>query len=214
MKRVFYFIGVGVLTTLLAGAATAQSDSLAEMARQKRKEKAGQPAASPARVFTNDNLPRTDKLSTVGPEQPATNEQMAEGNASAHADATESEGSAPASTANTPSSSSSAAATADTAKARQAEWGEWRKKISAQKDAVDLLQRELDVQQREYRLRAAAFYADAGNRLRNSAQWDQQDSKYKEQSEEKQKGLDEAKQKLDDMREEARKTGVPASSIE
>jgi hypothetical protein len=207
MKRVFYFIGVGLLTTLLAGAATAQSDSLAEMARQKRKEKAGQPTASPARVFTNDNLPRTDKLSTVGPEQPetsvATNEQMAESNAAAHADAAKSDGSA----------SASASAT-DTAKAREAAWAEWRKKINAQKDVVDLLQRELDVQQREYRLKAAAFYADAGNRLRNSAQWDQQDSKYKEQSEEKQKSLDEAKQKLDDMREEARKAGVPASYTE
>lgn len=71
--------------------------------------------------------------------------------------------------------------------------------------------RELDVLQREYQLRAAAFYADAGNRLRNQAVWDQEDAKYKEQIADKQKELDTAKQKLDDMQEDARKAGMPSS---
>jgi len=73
------------------------------------------------------------------------------------------------------------------------------------------LTRELDVLQREYQIRAAAMYADAGNRLRNSGNWDQQDAQYKQQIADKQKALDDAKQKLDDMREEARKAGVPSS---
>ena len=34
----------------------------------------------------------------------------------------------------------------------------------------------LDVAQREYRLRAASFYGDAGDRLRNSAAWDKEDA--------------------------------------
>ena len=45
---------------------------------------------------------------------------------------------------------------------------EWKQKIADQQGKIDLLSRELDVTQREYRLRAAAFYADAGNRLRGS----------------------------------------------
>ena len=74
-----------------------------------------------------------------------------------------------------------------------------------------MLARELDVLQREYQIRAAAMYADAGNRMRNSADWDKQDAQYKQQIADKQKSVDEAKQKLDDLQEDARKAGVPAS---
>jgi hypothetical protein len=69
----------------------------------------------------------------------------------------------------------------------------------------------LDVTQREYQLRAAAMYADAGNRLRNSTDWDKQDSQYKQQIADKQKALDDAKQKLDDLKDGAQKAGMPAS---
>ena len=74
--------------------------------------------------------------------------------------------------------------------------------------------RELDVTQREYQLRAAAMYADAGNRLRNSVQWDKEEATYKQQLADKQKALDEAKQKLEDMKEEAVKAGIPSSMLE
>lgn len=90
----------------------------------------------------------------------------------------------------------------------------WQKKIADQKDRIDLISRDLDVTQREYHLRAAAFVADAGNRLRNSGTWDQEDAKYKQQITDKQKELEDAKQKLDDMQEEARKSGVPSSQRE
>ena len=55
------------------------------------------------------------------------------------------------------------------------------------------------------------MYGDAGNRLRNSADWDKQDAQYKQQIADKQKALDDAKQKQDEMQEEARKAGVPSS---
>ena len=55
------------------------------------------------------------------------------------------------------------------------------------------------------------MYADVGNRLRNSAEWDKQDAQYKQQIADKQKALDDAKQKLEDLREAARKAGVPSS---
>ena len=65
--------------------------------------------------------------------------------------------------------------------------------------------------QREYQVRAAAMYADVGNRMRNAADWDKQDAKYKQDIADKQKALDEAKQKQDDLQEEARRAGVSAS---
>ena len=72
----------------------------------------------------------------------------------------------------------------------------------------------MDVLQREYQIRAAAMYADAGNRMRNSADWDKQDTQYKQQIADKQKSLDDAKQKLEDLQEEARKAGASASARE
>ena len=67
------------------------------------------------------------------------------------------------------------------------------------------------MQQREYQLRAAAMYADAGNRLRNAGTWDKEDADYKKKIEEKKKAADEAKAELENMQEDARKAGVPSS---
>ena len=73
---------------------------------------------------------------------------------------------------------------------------------------LDSLNRELDLTQREYRLRAVAQYSDAGNRLRNSAQWDKDDADFKKQLEEKQKAVDDAKHELENLQEQARKAGI------
>jgi tRNA/tmRNA/rRNA uracil-C5-methylase (TrmA/RlmC/RlmD family) len=58
------------------------------------------------------------------------------------------------------------------------------------------------------------MYADAGNRLRNSGSWDTQDAQYKQQIADKQKALEDAKQKIDDLQEQARKAGAPVSTPE
>jgi Tfp pilus assembly protein PilN len=94
---------------------------------------------------------------------------------------------------------------------KEAAWKQWGDRIKAQQETIDLLTRELDVVQREYQIRAAAMYGDVGSRLRNSAEWDKQDAQYKQQIADKQKALDDAKQKLEDIREDARKAGVPSS---
>jgi hypothetical protein len=97
---------------------------------------------------------------------------------------------------------------------RQKIYKEWQGKISGQKNQVDNLTHELDIMQREYRLRSVAFYSDAGNRLRNSAAWDREDAQYKQNIADKQKALDGAKKTLDDMQEAARKAGVPSGMRE
>jgi hypothetical protein len=95
--------------------------------------------------------------------------------------------------------------------AKEKMWKQWGEKLDSQRESVGLLNRELDVLQREYQLRQAAMYGDAGNRFRNQADWDKQDAQYKQQIADKQKAIEDAKQKLDDMQEDARKSGVPAS---
>jgi hypothetical protein len=181
--------------------ASSAGQSLGDYARQVRKE----PDAKPKKkVFDNDNLPKEDKLSVVG-NAPAPGAEAA---APAESKPAESANAAPA-------KAEAGAPPADTSKMDQAQkeaaWKQWGDRLKAQQETIDLLTRELDVAQREYQIRAAAMYGDVGNRLRNSADWDKQDAQYKQQIADKQKALDDAKQKLEDLREEARKAGVPSS---
>jgi len=171
--------------------------SLGDYARQIRKNP---DAGSKPKVFDNDNLPKNDKLSVVGNAGAAAETKTGE-EAKAENETKPAAESAP----------KSASAAAEEEANKQAAVKQWTDKIDAQKQQVDLLTRELDVLQREYQLRAAAMYADAGNRLRNSTDWDKQDAQYKQQIADKQKALEEAKQKLDDVQEEARKAGMPES---
>jgi hypothetical protein len=185
----------GAQTTSTApGQSSPDQSSLGDYARKVRKD----PGAAKAKpkVFDNDNLPMNDKLSIVG-QPPA-------------ADAADKSAAA-----DSKDAAAKPAAPPDDEKAKkQAAWKAWQDKLSAQKDSIDLAGRELDVLQREYQLRAAVMYADAGNRIRNSAQWDKEDADYKQKIADKQKAIDDAKQKLDDMKEEARKAGVPSAMID
>jgi hypothetical protein len=185
--------------------------SLGEYARQVRKapESSGKP-----KVFDNDNLPKTDKLSIVGTTEPPAAATSAEGKG-AEATSTAPAAAKPGTETKPASGDKTAANTGGKAPEeeadKQAAWKQWGDKITAQKQQIDLLTRELDVVQREYQIRAAAMYADAGNRLRNQADWDKQDAQYKQQIADKQKSLEDAKQKLEDLQEEARRAGVPDS---
>jgi hypothetical protein len=204
MKRIEY-IGLGFVlalsTVLLASLAGAQStssapdqSSLGDYARKVRKDPATK--AKP-KVFDNDNLPVDDKLSIVGPAPAAAdaNDKSAAGDSK--------------------DAAAKPAASADDEQAKKkAVWKSWQDKLTAQKDSIDLASRELDVLTREYQLRAAVVYADVGNRMRNSAQWDKEDAEYKQKIADKQKGVADAKQKLEDMKEEARKAGVPSAMVD
>jgi hypothetical protein len=183
-------LAAAVLAGMFATASAQSQQPLGDYARAARKEK--EKDQKSAKKYDNDNLPVNDKLSIVG-SPPA--DPPAAGATTAPPD----------STAASPKSG-------DTPADKQKLYDDWKSKITAQKDQINLMSRELDVAQREYRLRAAAMYADAGNRLRNSASWDKEDAGYKQQIAQKQKAVDDAKQRLEAMHEEARKAGVPASA--
>ena len=185
MKRIAYIFSAGIIVaSSLAIPSQGQDQPLGDYARKVRQEK---PKEQATKKYDNDNLPTDDKLSIVGNAAPAP--EAAKPDA---AEKTEDKGPL-------------------TPEQQQKEYDQWKDKISAQKEQIDTAARELDVLQREYRLRAASFYADAGERLRNAAAWDKEDAQYKQQIADKQKALDDAKQHLEDMQEEARKAGVPSS---
>ena len=246
MKRIACSgIGLALGLALLGLAAGAQGQassdqqgsSLGDYARNVRKT----PATGKGKVFDNDNLPTSDKLSIVGPAPAATaadsSTESKPGDAAAPVAPGETKAAPDANAAGKDEAKSDAkaegkgeakdtkneskddkSASKTTAKTLEQEGAEkqaaikqWSDRLTAQKEQIDLIARELNVLEREYQIRAAAMYADAGNRLRNSTNWDQTDTQYKQQIADKQKQLDDAKQKLDDMQEEARKAGVPAS---
>ena len=159
MKRIGYVVlAEVVLAGLLVSLAGAQSQPLGDYARSVRKSE--KPAS--AKKYDNDNLPTSDKISVVGnATESAAPEDANAGSTSGENPAQPQDGTAPA----TPGAQD-ASKPADSSDAQKAN-DEWKQKIAQQQNQVDLLARELDVTQREYRLRAAAFYADAGNRLRN-----------------------------------------------
>lgn len=169
---------------LLAGAANAQS--LGEAARQARKKKS---APSPAqKVYTNDNLPTSAPISVMsgsGVDSAASSDKKGDG-------------------------STAAASAADSAGAKK-EQDQWRSKFAEQKNKIQLLEREVDVIERQHQVQVSVFYADAGTRLRDDRRWADEDRQYKADLESKKKQLADAKQQLEDMREEARKAGMPAS---
>jgi hypothetical protein len=196
-----------MLVTLAA--AQNQDDHLADYARQKKNAKRPEPA--PKKVYDNDNLPRQEHISVVGTprtESAADASQLADANSQPAPSDQPSDSTTTSQTDDKPAAKAENAP--ETADDRQKANEDWQKKIAERKNALALLQRELDVLQREYRLRAAAMYADAGNRLRNSAQWDKEDKQYKSQVDAKQKAVDGAKQQLADAQEQARRAGVPS----
>jgi hypothetical protein len=167
-----------IAALILFGVGGASAQSLGDYARAIRKNKTEPTTAS--RHFDNDNLPVNDALSVVGP--------VPDKDAA----------SAPA----------PAATPAANASDRQKATDELQQKMDKQKSKVDALNHELDLDQRELRLRAAALFADPASRLRNPTQWDNDDAKLRTDSEEKQKALDAAKQELDQIQEQAHKAGV------
>jgi len=204
MKRIAYvFLAGVVLSGVLVTVSAAQSEPLGDYARSIRKDE--KPAS--AKKYDNDNLPTADNISVVGNATDTTGAEDA--NPAPEANAAKPEDG----TAATTPGSKDADKKSDASDAQKAN-DEWKQKITDQQNKIDLLSRELDVTQREYRLRAAAFYADAGNRLRGSATWDKEDAQYKQQIAQKQKAVDDAKKSLDDLKEQARKAGVPAKMRE
>jgi hypothetical protein len=221
MKRIAWLAGISLFLAAWASMALAQDAPLGDLARQARKQKGHKAPA--VKKYDNDNLPINDKLSVVGPESAETTDASATANSDEPSPAGESadKSGTPATEKSGESASAPKSTNAEDKKSasdeeaqKQQMFKDWQHKIHEQQNQVDLLNRELDVANREYRLRSAAFYADAGNRLRNAVAWDKEDAQYKDQIAETQKRLDEAKKQLEGMQEEARRAGVPSSMRE
>jgi chromosome segregation ATPase len=97
----------------------------------------------------------------------------------------------------------------DAVDAKKQKSDDLQKQIAEETKEISTLQRELDIAQREARLRAAAFYGDAGTMLRDQAKYADETRKSQAEIDGKKQALDAAQQKLADLQEQARKAGLP-----
>lgn len=149
-----------------------------------RKQKSAKPKAQSSKVYTNDDMPSVG-AEAVEPES----EASAEKQESPKAEKKDSAG--------------------DQQKKLEAEW---RGKIQDQKKKIADLEREADLLDREFKLRAAAFYADAGVRLRDDRKFADEQRKYEADMADRKKKIEEGKAQLEELQERARKAGVPRAA--
>ena len=179
----------------LAIPAVAQ-ESLGDFARQERAKRKAK-----STVITNDELVTRSSapLNVIGSAPPADPEEEDKDGNSAKAPRS-AKAAGPAKT----------AGTGDKADAQS----DIRDRYVAQKDKVELLERELNVLQRELQVQTTTFYADAGNRFRDDKHWAEQNQKYQDDIAAKQKALADAKEELANEEEAARKAGVTTNALE
>lgn len=184
--------GLVMVITLLAGACWAQS--LPEAARASRQ---GKKAAT--KVYTNDDIPESRQLEDA---------DSASGTDSAQNSQDEQSGDQETDAADKQSAKKQSA-TKGKASADQAErLKQFKRDADEQHKKIADLEREINLMEREHKLRVAAYYADAGTQLRDSKKWFEEERTYQSDLEAKKKDLADAKQKLEDIREQSRKAGV------
>src|SRR5919108_4938029 len=176
-------------TALFLQVAVAQ-ESLGDAARRARMQK---PAPAPGtRVIDNESLPNRGGISTAtvsGMSTPANSTESTEKSATAEK-----------------SAAKPAEATTSQEDLKKAA-DEWKSKIDDQKNEISRLERELNVLQREAQIKAAVFYGDAGTQLRDSKKYADEVRQNQADTQSKQQALADAKQKLSDLEDQARKAG-------
>jgi hypothetical protein len=212
MKRSVYFAAAVILMLVAANFAAAQSQTqpLGDYARAAKKAKDATATKAAPKVYDNDNLPRTTSISVVGDAASDTSgDQKDAASDDKNTDGTPKQDAQSADKKNEPQLKPG-----QSADERQQALNAWKDKLGGQQDKVNLLSRELSVLQGEYRVKSADFYSNVAMRTQNPTAFAAEDEKYKQQIADKEKQLDDAKAKLSDMQDDARKAGAPTSVTE
>jgi hypothetical protein len=194
MKRVSLVL---LLIAMGATCASAQQ-SLADAARQAQADKKAAPAKH---VYTNDDIVTPAEAAA---EKATRTGAAVSGNAAGK----------PAADAKTDADKSGDKDNADKKDTKEDAAkvaADFKQKIADQQKAIADMEHEINIMDREHQIKIAEYYADAGTQLRNSAQWFQGEKQFQDDSESKKKALGDAKAKLDELNEQARKAGVPGS---
>jgi hypothetical protein len=192
-------------------AAQSQTQPLGDYARAVKKTKNPSAAKSAPKVYDNDNLPANTSISVVGNASESAADQKKDGDVEQDKN---SDGTARQDGASGEKKADPQLKSGQSAEDRQKALDFWKSKLDGQKDKVSLLSREVDVLQRERQMKYAQFYTDGARRAQDPNGFSTEDAKYKQEIADKQKQLDDAKSKLNDMQDEARKSGAPNAVTE
>jgi len=179
MKTIYTML---VMCLFIGAAAAAQDQSLGDVARANRAKKH---SSASAIKLDDETVARTSSPSTSS--EPDTAKKADE---------------------KTSDAKDADASKANPAEAQKQKGDDIKKQIDAETKEIAILQRELDVAQREARLRAAAYYGDAGTMLRDQTKYAEDTRKEQDELNTKKQALDAAQQKLADLQEQARKAGI------
>jgi chromosome segregation ATPase len=182
MKKIFLILVMLVMCGFAAVAVAQQEPSLGDVARANRAKKH---TSSSAIKLDDDTMPRSSTPSTGS--EPETAKKSDD-----------------------KSAEEKQAAKKDAAEAQKQKNEDLKKQIDDEKKEIATLQRELDIAQREERLRAAAFYGDAGTMLRDQTKFAEDTRKAQDEINGKKQAVEAAQQKLADLQEQARKAGLPS----
>jgi hypothetical protein len=203
MRKAFRLTSLTVLLIALGSCAWAQgqTQSLADAARANRKQK----LESTQKVWTNDNIPTISKgLATEGAtasesdaaKAPATDAD-AKPEAKKECDKTKDADCDKADAAAKPKEEDSA---------KRAE--DYKKKLADLEKAAATLEKEASLNDREAKLLDSASYGDAGLQLRNPKAYYEAQVAHQKDADTLKKAIDDARKKIDDLKEQARKDGV------
>ncbi len=168
--------------------ASPQQESLGDIARKAREQKKA--SAKPAKVFTNDDLERlTGRISVLGtpPRAPETEKEA---------------------TAEPPQGKAGAEDKIAKDKEQKEEKGEvyWRKRFADARAKLHLAEKELDILQRELNLQQQQYYSDPNKALRE--QYARQELNANTRKiEDKKKEVQQLRQALSDLEDELRRSG-------
>jgi cell division protein FtsL len=203
MKKLFLLLA---MCTFAAAAFAQQSSSQQSLGDVARANRAKKHANSSETKLNDDNMARTATPSaSAEPDAKADDKKADDKDADAKdADAKDADGKA----ADSKEADAKDAKKDTGADAQRQKNEELQKQIDAEAKEVAMLQRELDVAQREARLRASAYYGDAGTMLRDQAKYAEDTRKSQAEIDGKKQAVDAAQQKLADLQEQARKAGM------
>lgn len=94
------------------------------------------------------------------------------------------------------------------AKEQPSESESWNKKVSDLQTHIAQLQKDVEELRDKQARRVGVYYADAGSRLRDPAQWTKDQQLLQDETTRKEKQIEELRQQLEDTRERARKLGI------
>ena len=188
MRKLFLLLGLCI--SMMALQAYSQQ-SLSDVARKSRATRQANPTA---RVIDNDIIPASKT-----PPAPSSDKAKEGDKSDKKADAADEKKA---------DGEDQDKAAPSAAEAEQKKSTDLKKQIESHKKEITQLQRELDVSEREARLRAAAYYADAGTMLRDQGKFAEDTRKQQDEMDAKKQAITDAKQKLEDLLEQARKSGT------